>query len=154
MCCSTQSWKRRRLSADGPRAGQDRTICGTTTAEDQSISENSMKRLLPLIVLPLFAACAGIAPVQLDENGVPIPPPPPPLPPQVQAAMPDGMPRDFVFEAANGCWATRLRPTRRRLIRSNASGGDHSHLWGVGGLPAPNCPAGVCPDRWDCAVDG
>jgi hypothetical protein len=64
-----------------------------------------MKRLIPLLVLPLVAACADLTPGPVDENGVPIPPPPPPLPAQVQAAMPNGMPRDFVFEAANGCWA-------------------------------------------------
>lgn len=82
-----------------------------------------MKRLIPLIALPLIAACADIAPVQLDENGVPIPPPPPPLPPQVQAAMPEGMPRDFVFEAANGCWAVGIEagePRRGRPLRDAA----------------------------------
>lgn len=76
-----------------------------------------MKRLIPLLVLPLVVACAEIAPVQLDENGVPIPPPPPPLPPQVQAAMPDGMPRSFVFEVANGCWAVGIEASEPRQGR-------------------------------------
>ena len=76
-----------------------------------------MKRLIPLIILPLVAACADLTPVELDENGVPIPPPPPPLPPQVQAAMPDGMSRDFVFEAANGCWAVGIEAGEPRTGR-------------------------------------
>jgi hypothetical protein len=76
-----------------------------------------MKRLIPLIILPLVAACADLTPLPLDENGVPIQPPPPPLPPQVQAAMPDGMPRDFVFEAANGCWAVGIEAGEPRTGR-------------------------------------
>lgn len=75
-----------------------------------------MKRLIPLLVLPLIAACADLT-GPVDENGVPIPPPPPPLPPQVQAAMPDGMPRDFVFEAANGCWAVGIEAGEPRTGR-------------------------------------
>jgi hypothetical protein len=76
-----------------------------------------MKRLIPLFVLPLIAACADLTPGPVDENGVPIPPPPPPLPAQVQAAMPDGMPRDFVFEAANGCWAVGIEAGEPRTGR-------------------------------------
>lgn len=76
-----------------------------------------MKRLA-LVLLPLLAACE--MPPQLDENGQPILPP---LPPQVRAAMPDGMPRDFVFEAANGCWAVGLEagePRQGRPLRDAA----------------------------------
>lgn len=78
-----------------------------------------MNFVKPLLVLPLLAACAEIGP-RVDENGQPILPP---LPPQVQAAMPDGMPRDFVFEAANGCWAVGLEagtPRQGRPLRDAA----------------------------------
>jgi hypothetical protein len=87
-----------------------------------------MKRLIPLLVLPFIAACADLIPLPVDENGVPIPPPPPPLPLQVQAAMPDGMARAFVFEVSNGCWAFGLeagdprtgRPLLMRLAIGSA----------------------------------
>jgi len=60
-----------------------------------------MKRLIPLLVLPLIAACADLT-GEVDENGVP---------------MPDGMPRDFVFEAANGCWAVGIEAGEPRTGR-------------------------------------
>ncbi len=77
-----------------------------------------MKSFKPLLLLPALAACD--VPPQLDENGNPILPP---LPPQVQAAMPEGMPRSFVFEAANGCWAVGLEagtPRQGRPLRDAA----------------------------------
>lgn len=75
-----------------------------------------MKFLKLTLLLPLLAACADIAP-RVDENGNPILPP---LPARVQAAMPDGMPRDFVFQDANGCWAVGLEagtPRQGRPLR-------------------------------------
>jgi hypothetical protein len=75
-----------------------------------------MKRLLPLLMLPLLAAC--LEPVQLDENGQVIPPAPPPLPPQVQAAMAPGIPRAFVFELGNGCWAVGIEASEPRAGRA------------------------------------
>ncbi|MEL6570122.1 MAG: hypothetical protein AAFQ64_00585 [Pseudomonadota bacterium] len=77
-----------------------------------------MKSFKPLLLLPALAACD--LPPQLDENGNPILPP---LPPQVQAAMPEGMPRSFVFESANGCWAVGLEagePRQGRPLRDAA----------------------------------
>ena len=73
-----------------------------------------MKTFKTLLLLPVLAACQ-MQP-QLDENGNPILPP---LPPQVQAAMPEGMPRAFVFES-NGCWAVGLEagePRQGRPLR-------------------------------------
>lgn len=74
-----------------------------------------MKRLIPLLLLPMMMACQVLP--ELDDNGVPIPPPPPPLPPQVQAAMPDGMPRSFVFEGSDGCWAVGIEAGEPRSGR-------------------------------------
>lgn len=76
-----------------------------------------MKRLIPLLILPLVAACVDLTPLPVDKNGVPIPPPPPPLPEAVAAAMPDGMPRGFVFETANGCWGVGIEAGEPRTGR-------------------------------------
>ena len=66
----------------------------------------------PLILLTVLAACADIQ--RVDEDGNPILPP---LPPQVQAAMPEGMPRAFVFQDRNGCWAVGLEAGEPRTGR-------------------------------------
>ena len=70
-----------------------------------------MNVIKPLILLTTIAACAEIQ--QFDEDGNPILPP---LPANVQAAMPDGMPRAFVFEA-NGCWAVGIEASDPRQGR-------------------------------------
>lgn len=78
-----------------------------------------MKALKLTLVLPLLAACAEIQ--QFDDEGNPILKP---LPPRVQAALPPGMPRAFVFEGGNGCWAVGLEagtPRQGRPLR-DASG--------------------------------
>lgn len=78
---------------------------------DPEKNEYLMKRF-SLLLLPVLAACE--MPPQLDENGNPILPP---LPPRVQAAVPDGMPRWAVFEAANGCWAVSFEASEPRTGR-------------------------------------
>ena len=70
-----------------------------------------MKIYKALCLLSLLAACE--MPPELDEDGNPILPP---LPPHVQAVLPDGLPRAFVFETG-GCWAVGIEAGDPRVGR-------------------------------------
>lgn len=67
-----------------------------------------MTRLLPLVLLPLLAACdAATIP------GFEPPPPPPPqtLPAAVAAELPPGTPVSTVFQDNNGCYLFSIEVT-------------------------------------------
>ncbi|EYD72945.1 hypothetical protein Rumeso_04821 [Rubellimicrobium mesophilum DSM 19309] len=79
-----------------------------------------MKRLLPLALLPLLAACEAPS----DQPGAPHgglaglfqhpeaePPAPEPLPPQVLAALPAGVPPTVVQQGADGCYLLTIEVT-------------------------------------------
>lgn len=74
-----------------------------------------MNRFLPLVLLPLVAACTEGAPVDLPfglggpdaaaEEG------PPPLPPEVAPYMPPGVPGSLVMIDINGCYVFSVEAT-------------------------------------------
>jgi hypothetical protein len=77
-----------------------------------------MKRLLPLCLLPLLAACE--APPQdgpvgrvanIFERPEAEPPAPEPLPPQVLAALPAGVPPSVVQRSGDGCYLLSIEVT-------------------------------------------
>ncbi|HVG48124.1 MAG TPA: hypothetical protein VM899_08320 [Rubellimicrobium sp.] len=80
-----------------------------------------MKRLLPLCLLPLLAACeappqdgpAGrIANIfERSEAEAAEPPAPAPLPPQVLAALPAGVPPTVVQRGGDGCYILTIEVT-------------------------------------------
>jgi hypothetical protein len=77
-----------------------------------------MKRLIPLCLLPLLAACEAPS-NDLSTGGVtnifqeptPVPPAPAPLPPQVLAALPAGVPPSVVQQGPNGCYLLSIEVT-------------------------------------------
>lgn len=78
-----------------------------------------MKRL-PLLLLPLLAACAvpspeaGTGPAGLAglfERPEAEPEAPPPLPPQVVAALPAGVPQSVVVRNGDGCYLVSVEVT-------------------------------------------
>jgi hypothetical protein len=79
-----------------------------------------MKRLLPLALLPLLAACevppdgSGAASGDLAsifERPEAEPPAPEPLPPQVLSALPAGVPPSVVKQGADGCYLLTIEVT-------------------------------------------
>ena len=73
-----------------------------------------MKRLLPLALLPLLAACE-VPPEEMGgslfEEPSAEPAAPAPLPPQVLAALPAGVPPSVVTRNADGCYLLTLEVT-------------------------------------------
>lgn len=74
-------------------------------------------RLLPLLLLPLIAACdTGLAIPGIVIPGVtpaaePVPELPPQLPVAVQAALPPGTPPTSVMQNADGCYLFSIERT-------------------------------------------
>ncbi len=73
-----------------------------------------MKRLLPLLLLPVLAACD---PAMMPDMPVlpgmeePEPPPPPMLPPAAAAVLPPGTPPSLVMTDAQGCYIFSVEVT-------------------------------------------
>lgn len=67
-----------------------------------------MPRLLPLVFLPLLAACD---PALIPGYEPPPPPPPPVLPAAVIAELPSGTPPSTVFQDGNGCYLFSIELT-------------------------------------------
>lgn len=67
-----------------------------------------MPRLLPLLLLPLLAACD---PALIPGYEPPPPPPPPTLPAPVAAVLPPGTPVNTVFQDNNGCYLFSIERT-------------------------------------------
>jgi hypothetical protein len=70
-------------------------------------SETSMFRILPLLLLPLLAACDEAA----MNAALGIEPEAPVYPPEVIAALPPGVPPSVAFLGPDGCWAVSIEVT-------------------------------------------
>lgn len=75
-----------------------------------------MKQFLPLLLLPLLAACAEGAPVGLPfglggPDAADVEEGPPPLPAEVVPYMPPGVPGSLVMTDVNGCYVFSVEET-------------------------------------------
>lgn len=70
-----------------------------------------MPRLLPLLLLPLLAACDPSMMPVLPGMEPAEPPPPPTLPPRVAAVLPPGTPVNTVFQNTDGCYLFSIERT-------------------------------------------
>lgn len=70
-----------------------------------------MPRLLPLLFLPILAACDPATMATLPGFEPPEPPPPPTLPAPVAAVLPPGTPVSTVFQDNDGCYLFSIELT-------------------------------------------
>lgn len=70
-----------------------------------------MRRLFPLLLLPLIAACDTATLVDLGLVEEPEPEGPPPLPAAVAMALPPGTPASTVLQDASGCYLFTIEQT-------------------------------------------
>lgn len=75
-----------------------------------------MTRFLPLLLLPLLAACDPAMMPPMPglpgfEEPEPEPPPPPQLPPAAAAVLPPGTPPSIVLTDADGCFLVSVEVT-------------------------------------------
>ncbi|SMY06544.1 hypothetical protein [Flavimaricola marinus] len=70
-----------------------------------------MPRLLPLLLLPILAACDPATMASIPGFEPPPPPPPPTLPAAVAAVLPPGTPVNTVFQDGNGCYLFSIELT-------------------------------------------